>query len=287
MLIDSHIHLWRAGEGPEPWIRRKLAGLDRDRTLADYRRASEGLAVDGVVLVHATEDPAETPWLLRLAEAETQVAAVIGWADLADPDTPRRLDGWMALSPKFRGLRAMPAFGEGAALAPAARDTLRAMARRGLVLDLLAAPAQLPLVLRLKDAVPDLSVMLNHCGRPLTATGDPGAWADALRAVARATDVHCKLSSLAERAGMDWTVARLQPFLDVVLESFGPHRLAFGSNWPVVDIAASWAGWWAALEAMLRPHALDAAARAAILGGTAAGFYGIAPQAGLRDGEPA
>ena len=278
MTVDSHIHLWREADGYEVWIRRKIAGIDRDFTPDDLRRAAAGTALSAAVLVHATEDPAETPRLLRLAGAEPLIAAVIGWADLADPELPRRLEGWMAASAKFRGLRAMPAFGEAdRLLQPTALANLRELARRGLVLDLLAAPAQLPLLPRMKQAAPDLPVMLNHCGRPLTATGDTAGWDEALREVARGTDACCKLSSLAERAGMDWTVARLQPYLDVVLDAFGPRRLAFGSNWPVVNIAASYAGWRDALQAMLAAHRLSDADRAAVFGGTAARFYRLAP----------
>ena len=173
MTIDAHIHLWREGDGYEVWIRRKIAGIDRDFTPDDLRRAAAVADLSAAVLVHATEDPAETPYLLRLAESEPLIAAVVGWADLSDPDLPRRLDGHMAASAKFRGVRAMPAFGEAdRLLSPAALANLGELARRSLVLDLLAAPAQLPVVPKLKQAVPDLPIMLNHCGRPLTATGD-------------------------------------------------------------------------------------------------------------------
>ena len=100
--------------------------------------------------------------------------------------------------------------------------------------------------------------------------------------MARETDACCKLSSLAERAGMDWTIARLQPFVDVVLEAFGPRRLAFGSNWPVVNIAASYASWWDALHTMLARHGLPDTDRAAIFGGTAARFYRLPSEAASR-----
>jgi L-fuconolactonase len=209
------------------------------------------------------------------------IGAVIGWASLADAALPHRLDRWMA-APAFRGLRTLPAFGEEAWQAAAARDNLHALAERGLVLEVLAQPAQLDAVARLQEAAPGLTLVLNHCGRPLTATGETAAWAPALRRLAQATPIACKLSSLAERAGMDWDLARLQPFLDVTLAAFGPARLAFGSNWPVVEIASSYRGWWQALEAMLAPHGLDAAARAEIFGGTAAKVYRLEQIAGER-----
>jgi L-fuconolactonase len=65
----------------------------------------------------------------------------------------------------------------------------------------------------------------------------------------------------------------LQPYVDVVMEAFPAARLAFGSNWPVVNLASSYTGWWDALQAMLVPHAPSPEARAAIFGGTASRFY--------------
>jgi L-fuconolactonase len=274
MTVDSHVHLWSGGSGYDVWIRRKIAGIDRDFTVADLREASRGVDVTAVVLIHATEDPAETPHLLELASRECLIAAVVGWADVTAPDFGHQLDGLMR-HPKFRGIRVMPAFGGDPdwLSRPDVTQGFREIARRDLTLDLLLTPAQLPHVLRVKRAVPDLRIMLNHCGRPVTATGQLEPWATALRAVAWSTDICCKLSSLAERAGMDWQVTSLAPYLDAVLDAFGPERVAFGSNWPVVNIAASYAGWWGALEEMLRSHRLSEAARAAIFAGNAAQFY--------------
>ena len=170
----------------------------------------------------------------------------------------------------------MPAFGDAATLlGPVALANWRELATCDLTLDLLLAPAQLPLVMRLQDKVPGLRMMLNQCGRPLAATGEVEPWATSLHTVARESDICCRLSSLAERAGADWSLARLQPYLDVVMDIFPPERLAFGSNWPVVNLPFSYAGWWDALQAMLAAHAPSPEARAAIFGGTAARFYGL------------
>ncbi|UPY38749.1 amidohydrolase family protein [Sediminicoccus sp. KRV36] len=289
MMLDSHIHLWRAQDGYDVWIRRKIAGLDHDFTLDALREAGAAAGMAGAVLVHATEEATETPCLLRLAQDESLIQAVIGWADPTDPAMPHRLDDFMRQSEKFRGLRVMPAFGDTEAmLSPTALANWHELAARGLTLDVLLAPAQLSVVMRLQDKVPGLRMMLNHCGRPLTATGEVEPWATALRAVARESDVCCKLSSLAERAGMDWSLARLQPYLDVVMDAFPPERLAFGSNWPVVNLASSYAGWWGALQAMLAPHAPLPEARAALFGGTAARFYGLpaAAQNASRSSQP-
>src|ERR1700759_5373136 len=86
MVIDGHVHLWAEAWGYEVWIRRKIAGIDRDFTVADLRAASRVADADGAILGHATGP------------------------DVTAPDPARRLDAWQR-HPKFRGLRVMPAFG--------------------------------------------------------------------------------------------------------------------------------------------------------------------------------
>jgi L-fuconolactonase len=276
MIIDSHVHLWADAWGYDVWIRRKIAGIDRDFTPSDLREVSRAAGATGAIVVHATENPAETDSLLDLAARDPFLVGVIGWADVTAPDLGRRLDAWQRQL-KFRGLRVMPAFSAGTDWLGAAdvRRGFAELARRGLALDLLVSPAQLEGVPSLKEALPELRIMLNHCGRPLTATGELEPWAGRMRRIAATTDACCKLSSLAERAGMDWRWETLAPYADVVLEAFGPDRLAFGSNWPVVNIAASYAGWWAAIDQILARHTLAPAERDAIFGGTATRFYAL------------
>ncbi len=81
----------------------------------------------------------------------------------------------------------------------------------------------------------------------------------------------CKLSGIATEAAAHWTVDDIKPYVDHVLETFGPQRLLWGSDWPVVDLAGGYARWWDAAMALLTP--LDSASRSAILGGNAARIY--------------
>ena len=64
-----------------------------------------------------------------------------------------------------------------------------------------------------------------------------------------------------------------RPYLDVVFEAFGVDRLMFGSDWPVCLLAGSYAQVFTLVNDYLAP--LDAAARAQVLGGNAARFYGV------------
>lgn len=81
----------------------------------------------------------------------------------------------------------------------------------------------------------------------------------------------CKLSGLVTEAAPDWRLADLHPFVRHVLACFGPQRLMWGSDWPVVNLAGGYGRWRDAALQLLSD--LPAAAQAAILGGTAAVTY--------------
>ena len=73
----------------------------------------------------------------------------------------------------------------------------------------------------------------------------------------------------------------LRPYIAALLELFGPQRLLWGSDWPVVEMAGGYDRWHDfAQEAVVD---LDAAARADVFGGNAARVYlDVRRQAGAR-----
>jgi L-fuconolactonase len=92
-----------------------------------------------------------------------------------------------------------------------------------------------------------------------------------MRHIAANTTAYCKLSGLATEAGPDWSATKLKPYVDVLLETFGPGRLMWGSDWPVLTEVGRYAGWLAVAEELTQ-H-LAQADRDAIFGATAAEFY--------------
>jgi len=88
--------------------------------------------------------------------------------------------------------------------------------------------------------------------------------------IAKSTRWSCKFSGLVTEAGADWTLSRLKPFADHLLATFGPGRVLWGSDWPVVNLAGGYAAWLEATLALLPPPT-----HAAILGPNAAAFYDL------------
>ncbi len=119
-----------------------------------------------------------------------------------------------------------------------------------------------------------MRVVLDHCMKPDIAGHSADSfrhWADGMARIARETGAFCKLSGLVTEAGPDWTVEDLRPYAEHVLEVFGPARVMWGSDWPVVRLRCEYADWLGAAETLTA--GLDAGERARVFGGTAAEFY--------------
>jgi L-fuconolactonase len=87
-------------------------------------------------------------------------------------------------------------------------------------------------------------------------------------------NVWCKVSGLVTEAHWDaWQQGDFIPYLEVVLEAFGPGRLMFGSDWPVCLLAAEYQEVLALVEDFFQP--LSRSEKEGVFGGNAAAFYGL------------
>lgn len=275
MTIDSHHHFWRYTAKDYGWIPSDWSALRRDFLPTDLAPVLAGAGVDGVITVQARQSLVETDWLLSLAARHDFIRAVVGWVPLIDPAIEARLDRF-APDPKLRSLRhVLQSEPDDAYMLRADFNRgIRALTRRGLAYDILILESHLPATIRFVDAHPNQVFILDHIAKPRIAAGEIEPWATHLRELARRPNVSCKLSGMITEADVvTWTPPQLQPYFDVVLEAFGPHRLLFGSDWPVCLAGASYAQWKTTVESATRT--LSANERAAIFGGNARTIYGL------------
>jgi L-fuconolactonase len=246
MIVDTHHHLWDLDVRDQPWIvGPDMAPIRRDFRPADLSAALNGSTVDSTVLVQTVSDPDETPEMLVLADTVDRIAGVVGWVDLTARDARKRI-GALQAHPAGRWLKGIRHQVESEPepnwlCRPDVLAGLAAVEDAGLLYELLVRPHQLPAAIRAVAEFPQLTFVLDHCAKPPIATGELEPWADHLRTLAAQPNVMCKLSGLVtEDDWAGWTAARLRPYVDVVLEAFGPGRLMFGSDWPVCLLAAEY-----------------------------------------------
>lgn len=272
--VDAHFHSWSLQRGDYGWLTPALGVIHRDVGIDDWAREASPHGIRVGVLVQAAPTEAETAWLLAQASSDLRVAGVVGWVDLLAADAPRRIEA-LARHPKLKGLRPMlqdlpdPDWILQAALAPA----LDAMAACNLVLDALIKPAHLPRIRRLAQARPALRIVIDHAAKPAIGTGSWQPWADELCHAAHETGATCKLSGLFTECGGPPTKGQVEPWAQHVLDTFGSDRVLWGSDWPVLELAGSYAAWWTQSQTLLAP--LSESARTAVLGGNALRVYGL------------
>lgn len=277
MTVDAHFHCWQLARDDYGWLTPALAPIYRDVAVPDWQAQSAPHGVTGGVLVQAAPTEAETAFLLTQAEAHPAVLGVVGWVDLAARDAPARIKN-LARHPQLKGLRPMLQDIADAQwiLQPALAPALQAMIDADLVFDALVKPVHLHHIETLAGRHPDLRIVIDHAGKPDIATGQWEPWANGMARLASQTSAHCKLSGLMTEAGPTPTPGAVQPWVRHVLAGFGADRLLWGSDWPVLELAGSYAQWCAETQQLLAN--LSPLAQNAIMDGNARRLYRLPQQ---------
>jgi len=274
MRIDAHQHFWAVARGYYGWLTPDLGVIYRDFTPDDLAPMLKDVGIDGTVLVQAAPTVAETEYMLSLADETPFIKGVVGWVDFEAPDAAAQIAALDA-HPALVGLRPMiqdiadPLWMLGDALTPAFTE----LAARGLTFDALTLPQHLGPLRKLLARHPDMKVVIDHGSKPLIRDALLEGWAADMAALANETDAWCKLSGLVTEAAPDWTVDDLRPYVDHLLNTFGPSRLIWGSDWPVCTLASSYERWLETTDLLLSQ--LSSSERDAVMGGNAARAYNL------------
>jgi L-fuconolactonase len=270
--VDAHQHFWRFDAERDAWITPGMPVLRRDFLPSDLQPLIRRAVIDAVVAVQADQSEDETDFLLSLAAQHPWIRGVVGWVDLRAHDLDDRVGRWSSA-------RTLKGFRHVAQAEPAdflTRPDVIAGVRRlgelGYTYDILIYPRQLDAALTLVQHCPDVQFVLDHCAKPMIATGDLVGWREGIAQIAEHENVTCKVSGLVTEASWTrWTHDDLLPVLDHVADVFSPSRLMFGSDWPVCLLAAEYTRVAEVIERWT--ERLSVAERERVFGGTAIAAY--------------
>jgi L-fuconolactonase len=279
-IVDTHQHLWDLSRFNLPWIK-KDTPLARSFVMQDYLAATKGLNVVKAVYMEVDVEPkqqvAEAEYILdicRQGKTPTVAAVISGRPAAAD------FGKYMA---RFKGNRylkgvrqvlhndAAPA---GLCVSADFQRGLRVLQEMGLSFDLCMRHAELPDAVRLCDALPKMRFILDHCGNPNVLAKDQTAWRRDIGRLARCKNLVCKVSGIVAGARpKKWTADDLAPFVNHVMESFGPDRVMFGGDWPVCTLRATYRQWVEALRSIVRNRPAEQQRK--LFHDNAVSFYGL------------
>ena len=243
--IDAHHHFWHYDPVEYGWIDDSMRVIRRDFLPPDLKPAMDAAGISGAVSVQARQTVEETQWLLEFAAKLQFIRGVVGWAPLIDPAVGDVL-AQMAQNPKLRAVRHVLQ-GERDPFYMLRTDFNRGIDELkplGLAYDILIFERHLPQTIEFVDRHPDQIFIVDHLAKPRLRERAISPWRENLRDLARRPNVYCKISGLVTEADYTaWTPEQLQPYIETVLEAFGPSRTMFGSDWPVCLVAIDYKPW--------------------------------------------
>lgn len=273
--IDAHHHLWCYNAAHFPWMGEGMEILRRNYLTGDLEEVAHSVGVSGTMVVQARQTTEETEWLSDVASRSTLIQGVVGWAPLIDPNLAPLLER-LATLPKVKGIRhilhdeADPLY------------MLREDFQRGLSLlkdhdlryDLLIFESHLPQAIALVDRHPHQIFIVDHVAKPRIRERRLSPWRENLKELSRRENVYCKLSGMVTEADWNfWSEDDLKPYLETVFQAFTPQRTMFGSDWPVITLAATYEQWLTIVRNSI--ESMSHSEQERILAGTAVEAYGL------------
>jgi L-fuconolactonase len=253
-IVDSHLHFWKLARGDYLWLTPEFSALYRDFVPNDIDATLQACGVESVLVVQAAATEAETHYLLDLAHQHPVIAGVVGWTDFEAEDAPQRIAALChAAQSRLKGLRPMVQDIPDTQwlLRPALDPAFNALIANDLSFDALVAPVHLPVLAERLSRHPDLRAVLDHAGKPDIAGEGFDGWAQHITRLANQTNVLCKLSGLLSEARRSASAADIEPYVAHLFASFGPGRIMWGSDWPVVTATAGYLHWFEMAKALV------------------------------------
>ena len=275
-IVDAHHHLWRANEGPHPgppYLHDQLLADIAERNVIGtiYVECGVNLRSDGPEELRGVgETDFAVSQAVLAAGTKSPIVGIIAGADMR---LGERLEavldsheaagaGWLC-GLRQRHDRTGPDAGYSPLTDPAVRPAIALLGRRGFTFDAHARFNQLDNLASFARAAPDTRIVISHLGMPMTngAFGSPqdvlATWRKGIACVAECPNVVIKLGGIGMDSlyGAGWSDRALPPGSDEVadwwgddirfcIDSFGPTRCMFESNYPVDGEGVGYAVLW-------------------------------------------
>jgi L-fuconolactonase len=242
LRIDAHQHFWKFDPIRDSWITADMAVIQKDFLPVDLLPVLETNGIDGSVIVQSDQSEKENDFQLANAAGYDFIKGIVGWVDLKADNIEERLVHYKQFK-KMRGFRHVLQGEPDRAfmLQPAFKRGIGLLNQFEFTYDILIYPDQLQYIPGLVSAFPYQYFVIDHIAKPYIKDKKIDDWKKDMQALAQFPNVYCKISGMVTEADWrNWRQEDLEPYLDVVVESFGIKRIMFGSDWPVCLVAATY-----------------------------------------------
>lgn len=242
MIIDSHQHFWKYEPIKHEWIDENMSVIRKDFMPSDLQKVYTKNGIDGCVAVQADQTLEETDFLLELADKNDFIKGIVGWVDFRSENINEVLKHYSQVE-KIKGFRHVV---QGEAdhnflLRPDFLRGISLLEKYNFTYDILVFPHQLGATLEFVKKFPNQKFVIDHIAKPYIKDGFYDGWAALMTEIGKQKNVHCKLSGMITEADFDqWSPEQIEPYMNLVLNTFGSEKIMFGSDWPVCLVAGNY-----------------------------------------------
>ena len=247
-FIDTHQHLVYRDQASYGWAK-GIEALSGNFTLDDYKNLTKGFDIKGTLFMETgVDDPDyknEANFVKSLMDNPN--SGIKGLIVSIRPEEDNGFDPWLdeTIEMKAAGYRrilhTMP---DETSQSLTFRNNVKKIGAAGKPFDICYLPTQLKIASELAKDCDQMDLVLNHCGVPSIAAGEIDQWGKDIKSLSECPNVTCKLSGLmAYCAPGTSSYETIKPYVDHVLECFGPDRMVWGSDWPVVNLGKGVQEW--------------------------------------------
>jgi L-fuconolactonase len=273
MIVDSHQHFWKYQPANHAWINEDMSAIRRDFLPADLKPIYDQNAIDGCVAVQVDQTEGDNEFFVELAQQNSFIKGIVGWVDFRASNIAERLS-YYATVPLIKGFRHIVQ-GEADKNFLLGDDFCRGISRlqhHSFTYDILVYAHQLGQVAEFVMKFPNQPFIIDHLAKPAIRDGSITEWAAQMKRIAKQQNVYCKMSGMVTEADWKkWSYSDLEPYMQTVMDAFSPHRLVYGSDWPVCLVAASYEKQLGVVKQFIGK--LSASEQSAIMGENAVRFY--------------
>lgn len=256
-IVDAHHHYWDPVVNYHPWLRDEpmipfrygdYSSIRSPFMLEEYDAVSANWDVVATMTMEGEWDPAdptgEAIWMQRLQNKTGRPAAHVAQAWLDRDDLAEVLKVYGKL-PIVRSVRHKPRanqapFGSpGGMTDPVYREGFRRLADHGLVFDLQTPWWHLHEAAEMAALAPETKIVLNHAGLPVDRSSEGLAgWRAAMTEFSSLPQTYVKISGIGQ-AERPWSIDDNREIIRFCIDTFGPDRAMFASNFPVDGLCGS------------------------------------------------
>ena len=242
MRLDAHQHFWKFDPLRHSWITEDMTALRKDFLPEHLLPLLQNNNIDGCISVQAEQSLEETHFLLKLAAENSFIKGVVGWVDLQAADIAEKLAYFSSFKDLkgFRHIVQSESDDQFLARATFCRG-ISLLKQYDFTYDILVYPGQLKSVLEFVQRFPDQPFVIDHMAKPDILNKRIWDWENDMTKISKCPNVYCKISGLVTEADVDnWEFKDFNPYINLVMEQFGPEKIMFGSDWPVCLLAADY-----------------------------------------------